>query len=229
MHQVCLHLYSPDIATQYIQSLRGEVAPIWSWWQADLPELLTREVSEQEATRLTSGITLAMAEQYPTFYFETVGLTFWEAMIDRGIGMLMRPPARIFVDHGHNPYLIDKMPIRLELQGGFPMGGAWIPPHLIPKLHEMIDQRLDLWAKRIQEAEMDPYPMLTTIHMATEEAMKQGLGLVESMDVLPPGSSVIQTPDRKRMDPVIRERIHAALQEEKQSLMDRLFRRGANN
>lgn len=226
MQQVCLHLYSPEIATQVVQSLRGEMTPAWRWWQDDLPEFLTREVTEAEANRLTSAIVLAMAEHYPTFYYEPAGLTFWEAMIDRGVGMLMRPPARIFVDHGHNPYLIDKMPIRLELQGGFPMGGAWVPPHLVPKLHEMIEKRLDVWAKRLNEAEMDPYPMLTTIHMATEEAMKQGLGLIESMDVLPPGATVVQTPDRKRMDPAMRERIHAALQEDKQSLMDKLFRRG---
>lgn len=226
MHQVCLHLYSPDIATHFIQSLRGEKAPAWSWWQADLPEFITREISEMEANRLTGGIVLAMAEQFPTFYFNSTSLTHWEAMIDRGIGMLMRPPARIFVDHGHNPYLIDKMPIRLEMQGGFPMGGAWIPPHLVPRLHEMIDKRLETWAKRINDAEMDPYPMLTTIHMATEEAMKRGLGLIESMDVLPPGSTIVQTPNRKQMDPAIRERIDLALKEEKQSLMDKLFRRG---
>lgn len=227
MHQVCFHLYSPEIATAYIETLRGERSPVWTWWQPDLAEMITREVSEMEANRLTSGIALAMAEQSPSFYFDTCGLTHWEAMIDRGIGMLMRPPARVFVDHGHNPYLIDKMPIRLDLQGGFPMAGAWVPPHLIPKLHDMIDQRLDLWARRIHEAELDPYPMLTTLHMATEAALKNGLGLIESMDVLPPGSPVVQTPNRKQMDPVMRERIQAAITEEKQSLIDKLFRRGS--
>lgn len=229
MHQVCLHLYSPDIATQYIQSLRGEETPAWSWWQTDLPEFITREVSEMEANRITGGLAMAMAEKNPTFYFDPCSLTHWEAMIDRGVGMLMRPPARIFVDHGHNPYLLDKMPIRLDMQGGFPMGGAWVPPHLIPKLHEMVEQRLELWAKRIHEAEMDPYPMLTTFYLATEEAKKNGLGLMESMDVLPPGSPVVETPDRKKMDPALRERIDAAIKEDKQSLIDKLFRRGARD
>lgn len=227
MHQVCLHLYSPEIATKYIQALRGEQMPTWDWWQADLPEFITREVSEAEANLLTSGITMAMAEQYPTFHFDFIGLTHWEAMIDRGVGMLMRPPARIFVDHGHNPYLIDKMPIRLDMQGGFPMGGSWVPPHLIPRLHEMIEQRLELWARRISEAEMDPYPVLGAFHMATEEAMKQGLGLIESMDVLPRNARVVETPNRKKMDPALRERIDLALKEDKQSLMDKLFRRGS--
>lgn len=227
MHQICLHLYSPDIASRYIQALRGEESPAWSWWQDDLPTLLANEVSEQEANRLTSGLALAMAEAHPTFYYDGCGLTPWEAMIDRGVGMIMRPPARIFVDHGHNPYLIDAMPIRLDLQGGGPMAGAWIPPHLIPKLHQMIETRLDLWAKRIHEAELDPYPLLTTFHMATEEAMKQGLGLIESLDVLPPGSRVVETPDRKKMDPAMRERIQAAIAEDKQSLMDKLFRRSS--
>lgn len=226
MQLVSLHLYSPEIATKYINSLRGEETPGWDWWQDDLPEFMAREVSEEEANRLTSGIALAMAEQYPSFYYDYCGLTHWEAMIDRGVGMLMRPPARVFVDHGHNPYLIDKMPIRLEMQGGFPMGGAWVPPHLIPKLREMIEQRFDLWAKRLHEAEMDPYPILTTLHMAAEEAGRQGLGLMESIDVLTPGSQVVQPPDRKQMDPVMRERIDRAIKEERQSLIDKLFRRG---
>lgn len=226
MHQICLHLYSPDIADQYFQALRGEIPPAWHWWQDDLSTLMTDEVSEADANRLTTGIAVAMAESYPTFWYDGCSLTQWEATIDRGIGMLMRPPARMFVDHGHNPYLIDKMPIRLDLQGGFPMVGAWIPPHLIPKLNEMIETRLEIWAKRMQEAELDPYPILTTIHMAAGEAMKQGLGLIESMDVLPPGSPVVQTPNRKKMDPEFRARIDAALSEDKQSLMDRFFRRG---
>lgn len=226
MQLVSLHLYSPEIATKYINTLRGEESPEWNWWQDDLKEIFSRPMSEDEANRVTSGIALAMADQLPSYYYAFCGLTHWEAMIDRGVGMLMRPPARVFVDHGYNPYLIDKMPIRLEMQGGFPMGGAWVPPHLIPKLQEMIEQRLDLWAKRLHEAEMDPYPILTTFHLAVEEASKQGLGLIESMDVLQPGSQVIETPDRKKMDPALRERIDLALKEDKQSLMDKLLRRG---
>lgn len=226
MQLICLHLYSPEIATRYLQALKGEATPTWSWWQTDLPGLMSDEVSEADANRLTGGLALAMAEQFPTYHADTCGLTQWEAMIDRGVGMLMRPPARIFVDHGHNPYMIDKMPIRLDLQGGFPMGGAWIPPHLVPKLHEMIEQRFDLWAKRIQEAEMDPYTLLGTIHMATEAAMKDGLGLMESSDVLQMGTPVIQAPEKKKMDPEMRSRIQTALTEEKKTLMDRLFRRG---
>lgn len=228
MHQICLHLYSPDIADQYFQALKGEAPPSWHWWQDDFATLMRDEVSEADANRLTSAIAIAMADAYPTFWHEGCGLTQWEAMIDRGVGMLMRPPARIFVDHGHNPYLIDKMPIRLDLQGGFPMAGAWIPPHLVGKLHEMVETRLELWAKRIHEAELDPYPMLTTMHMASGEAMRQGLGLIESMDVLPPGSQVVQTPDRKKMDPALRTRIDAALNEDKHGLMDKLFRRGSS-
>lgn len=227
MQQVCLHLYSPDIATEFIESLRGERDPQWSWWQQEWPEFMAREVSEIEAGDLTRGLALAMTERLPVFYGDSTGLTYWEAMIDRGVGMMMRPPARIFVDHGHNPYLIDKMPIRLDLQGGFPMGGAWIPPHLIPRLHEMLEQRLDLWAKRIHEAELDPFRMLTLLHLATEEAMRQGTGLMESSDVVPPNTPVIQAPERKKIDPEMRARIEAALKEDKQGLIDKLFRRGS--
>lgn len=226
MHHICLHLYSPDIADRYIEALRGESAPAWPWWQNDLPELLTRELSEIEANRLTSGIALAMASELPTFHHDGCGLTPWEALFDRGIGMYMRPPARVFVDHDHNPYLIDKMPIRLDLQGAT-MAGAWVSPHLIPMLAGMIDERLERWAKRIHEAEYDPYPLLATLQMATNEAMQRGLGLIESMDVLPPGAQVVQTPGRKQMDRELRDRIDLAIAEEKQGIMDRLFRRGS--
>ena len=61
MQLVSLHLYSPEIATHYINSLRGDEAPEWSWWQDDLKDFASREVTEDEANRLTTGMALAMA------------------------------------------------------------------------------------------------------------------------------------------------------------------------
>lgn len=223
MQLITVHMYSPEIATRYIQSLRGEIAPEWSWWEEDLPKLVKEPLTEPQANRITTGLALAMADANPTFHLEGFGLTTWEAMIDRGIGMLMRPPARIFVDNDVHPLYVHSMPIRLDLQGGI-MGGAWIPPHLIGKLDEMVDSRLELWAKRLHEAENDPYAMLATMRMVVDEAKSSGLGLIESINTLQPGASVIATPERKKLNPELRAAIASALQQDKQSLIDKLFR-----
>lgn len=224
MQLITVHMYSPDIAEQFVRALRGDTVPDWSWWDSDLPDLVKKPLDENSANRITTALARAMAEANPTFHLEGFGLTPWEAMIDRGIGMLMRPPARVFVDNDIHPLIVHSMPIRLDLQGGI-MGGAWIPPHLVEKLDELVDKRLELWAKRLQEAEHDPYPMLATMRMAVDQAKSSGLGLIEAINILEPGTQVIETPQKKKMDPALRARIDAALQEEKQSLIDKLFRK----
>lgn len=224
MQLITVHMYSPDIASQFVQALRGETTPAWSWWERDLPELIKKPLDENGANRITSALARAMADANPTFHLEGFGLTPWEAMIDRGVGMLMRPPARVFVDHDVHPLIVHSMPIRLDLQGGI-MGGAWIPPHLIDKLDEMVEKRLELWAKRLQEAEHDPYPMLATMRMVVDEAKSSGSGLIEAINILEPGTQVVETPAKKKMDPVLRARIDSALEQEKQSLIDKLFRK----
>lgn len=222
MQLITMHLYSPETAIRYVQALRGEGTPPWIWWEDDLRALVQRPLDELSANRITTGLALAMAEDQPTFHYEGFGLTPWEALIDRGVGMLMRPPARVFVDNGVPPVFVGSMPIRLDLHGGI-MAGAWIPPHLIDKLDQLVELRLELWAKRLHVAEADPYPMLATMRMVTDAAKSSGLGLIEAINVLPPNARVVETPNRKKMDPAIRARIDAALAEEKQSLMGRLF------
>lgn len=224
MQLITVHMYSPEIARLFVQALRGEVTPEWSWWESDLPDLVEQPLDESAANRITTALARAMADANPTFHLEGFGLTPWEAMIDRGVGMLMRPPARVFVDNGVHPLYVHSMPIRLDLQGGI-MGGAWIPPHLIDKLDQMVDQRLELWAKRLHEAEHDPYPMLATMRMAVDEAKASGFGLMEAINILGPESQIVETPSKKKMDPALRARIDAALEQEKQSLIDKLFRK----
>lgn len=224
MQLITVHMYSSEIAKHYVQALRGEVAPDWKWWEGDLPGLLKSPLDENAANRITTGLALAMADAHPTFHLNGFGLTPWEATIDRGVGMLMRPPARVFVDNDVHPLLVHSMPIRLDLQGGI-MGGAWIPPHLIDKLDEMVEKRLDLWAKRLQDAESDPYSMLATMRMAVDEAKSSGSGLIEAINILHPDTPIVETPTKNKMDPALRSRIDSALEEEKQSLIDKLFRK----
>lgn len=222
MQLISMHLYSPEIATRYVQALRGEGTPPWSWWEDNLRELVKQPLDELSANRISTGLALAMADEHPTFHYEGFGLTPWEALIDRGVGMLMRPPARVFVDNGVHPLFVGSMPIRLDLQGGI-MAGAWIPPHLIEKLDQLVELRLELWAKRLHEAESDPYPLLATMRMVTDAAKSSGLGLIEAINILPPNARVVEAPIRKKMDPELRARIDAALADEKQGLMGRLF------
>ncbi|MCA9832885.1 MAG: hypothetical protein KC435_03010 [Thermomicrobiales bacterium] len=220
MQLITVHLYDPEIAAAYIDALRRRSAPQWGWWQDDLPTLLAADMSEADAARIGTGLALAMADAHPTYHSEGFGLTPWEAMYDRGVGMFMRPPARVFVDHGINPIVTGRMPIRLDLQGGI-MAGAWIPPHLIPQLDQMIEERLERWAKRIHEAEVDPYPLLATMRMVTDDALRSGLGIIEAINILAPGFQVVETPDRKRMNASLRMRIDAAIEPEKKSFLDR--------
>lgn len=226
MQLITMHLYSPEIATRYIQALRGEISPAWSWWDDELMELMKQPLSELAANRISSGLALAMADELAIFHCDGLGLTPWEATIDRGLGMLMRPPARAFVDNGVHPLLLHSMPIRLDLQGGI-MAGAWIPPHLIDKFDQLVDIRLELWAKRINEAESDPYPLLAAMRMVADEAKATGLGVIEAINVIQPGTQVIETPNRKQMDQHLRARIDAALAEEKTGLFNKLFRKGS--
>lgn len=224
MELTTLHLYDPAIAERYVNALQGNHEPDWPWWNPDLPQLL-KKADEIAAMQVSTGLVMAMADAHPAWHQEGCSLTAWEAQFDRGVGMLMRPPARVFVDNGVHPLLVATMPIRLDLQGGI-MGGAWVPPHLIAKLDELVDTRLELWAKRIHEADMDPYPLLATMRMAVDGAKKSGLGLIEAINVLQPGARVVETPDRKRMDAGLRARIDAALEPEKKpGLFGRLFGR----
>lgn len=225
MQLITVHLYDPEVASAYVHALSGGERPDWSWWQSDLTEVFASEMDENAASRIGVGLVRAMADAYPSYHENGFGLTPWEAQFDRGIGMYMRPPARIFVDNGISPMVTGKMPIRLDLQGGI-MAGAWIPPHLIANLDQLIDTRLEIWAKRIHEAEIDPYPMLAMMRMVCDDALRNSLGLIEAINVIEPGMRVIETPDKKRMNAGIRARIDAALKEDQQSLIDKLFRRG---
>lgn len=222
MELITLHLYDPAIASQYVAALQEQAEPTWSWWDPQLPALLKKS-DELAANQISTGLVRAMADVHPTFHKHGCGLTPWEAQFDRGIGMLMRPPARVFVDNGVHPLLVATMPIRLDLHGGI-MGGVWVPPHLIDKLDELIDSRLELWAKRIHEAELDPYPLLATLQLATEAAKAHGLGLIEAINVLGPNDRVVETPEKKRMNPDFRARVEKALEPEKKpGFMGRLF------
>ena len=62
----------------------------------------------------------------PVFFVPGLGFTQLEAKFDRGIGMLLRPPSRLFGDAGLETIAARAMPIRLDATGGI-MGSLRLP------------------------------------------------------------------------------------------------------
>ncbi len=222
MELVSLHPFDPDIAARYVAALKGErePEPAWrDWWSPVLPEALARAAAGREdaARSVSLGLAWALSAEHPAFVREGFGLTNWEARIDRGVGMLMRPPSRLFVDAGLERRTAQVMPIRLELEQGT-MGGAYIPSRLMGNLAELMDTRLERMAKRLVEAEYDPFSMLGLMHQAVAYARERDLGLYEAQDAVSPTvphMRIVEAAEKKRMDGALRERIEVAIAPEK--------------
>jgi hypothetical protein len=191
---------------------------------------------ETGANALTYGLGQALAASQPTFFHPGLSLTAWEARIDRGVGMLMRPPARLFIDAGLDAAAARRMPIRLDLSRGM-MGGAFIPARLIPDFERLLETRLERSVRRLVDAELDPVAVMGLMFELAAYARRQGLGLYEAIDVvipdqpaaMPPGVRLVVA-DRKRIDPALRKRIAlAAKPVKKPGLLARIFGRGARS
>jgi hypothetical protein len=239
-----LHPYDPAFVARYVAAVRGHLAA-----EALLPEApgwAGREVAraragygralggnEAGANAVGYGLARVLGATEPVFYLPGMGLTHLEAKIDRGAGMLLRPPSRLFADAGLEPVAARAMPIRIDAAGGM-MGGAFIPPALTPRFRELLEQRMERLARRIAEAEMDAPALLGTLLQAAAYAAERGYGLVEAIDVVvpdvpesaPPGLRLV-VPDRKRLDRELRARLEAAARPPKEpGVLARLFRRG---
>lgn len=221
LEPVSLHPFDPAIAAHLVEHLTSPPS-------ADLAKAATGD--ERASNRITLSLAQELARAYPSFFSDGFGLTTWEARIDRGIGMLMRPPSRLFIDAGLDRTQVAAMPIRLDLHGGL-MGGAWIPARLIPDLRELLDTRLDRMARRLHDAEYDAFAMLGLMHRAANYAAEHQLGLFEAIGVIGPhgehatGTTVI-VPDRRQMDLDLVRRIETAiLPPKKQGLISRILGR----
>ncbi len=235
MHVVSLHPFDPNVVQAYIAALQGgAIDTAWAAWFDDGmqdADYQMRRGSERGANRVTLGLAKALAASHPVFINDPFGLTFWEAQVDRQMGMLMRPPARAFQEYGIEQAAVRAMPVRLDYQMGM-MGGAWIPARLMDQAQALLDEHLERSVKRLVAAECDPYPVVGLTYEAVAYARSRDLGLYEALDVVGPngeglpGANVVM-PDRKRIDPAIRARIDAASQPEKKpGLLSRLFGRG---
>lgn len=220
-----LHPLDPSVVTAYVRSVveggqeGGEPAEAWDrrvLAAARQGYARAGDGDERGANAVSFGLAHALATAQPTFSFVGVGLTVWEARIDRGIGMLLRPPSRLFLDAGLGLRAARAMPIRLDLARGR-MGGAFVPARLVPELERLLDERTARLLRRLSEAELDAIPVLGLTIDACAYARSHGFGLYEAMDVVvpdapeanPPGARV-HTPNRQRMDPALRRRLEQA-------------------
>jgi hypothetical protein len=244
MDTSALHPFDPRLAEPFVRAVItgdavGELPGIDRSWSAYISASANagyeRALAGQERGfhQITSAFGQVAAAIHPTFVQEGLSLTAWEAQVDRGAGMLLRPPARLFIEAGLDPTVARKFAIRLDTNLGM-MGGSYIPPRLMPQFAALIDNRFDRLVKRLVAAEMDPLPIMSILIEATTYATERGLGLFETLGVIvpdapesfPPGSTIVVF-DKKRVNPELRARIEIAAKPPKeQGRLGRLLGRG---
>ena len=244
MSELCsLRPFDEEVVARYVRAVAdggapGGLAPADPVWAERLVGTARRGYerarmgNEAGANAVSFGLAQALAAAHPTFLLPGAGLTIWEARIDRGVGMLLRPPSRLFGEAGLATAAARAMPIRLDLGAGT-MGGAFVPARLVPDLRRLLDERTERLMKRLIEAELDGVAVLGLLIDAVGYAADRGLGLYEAIDVIvpeapeadPPGARVL-APNRKTLDPALRRRLEEAAKPPKQpGLAARLFGR----
>lgn len=219
MEMMSLHPLDEGTVTKFMAALEGaaDPEPAWRpWWPAQPSVLLERMRAgdERASNEITLALAYALGSATPSFAAPAFGLTLWEARVDRGVGMYLRPPARLFRDRGMELDVVRMMPIRVDINLG-PMGGAYVPAHLVPKVKELLTDREQRMARRLREAELDPVVSLTLFREAVDYALDRGLGLFEALDAVgPAGESIfggqvvigsrdrVPKDERKRIDEI---------------------------
>ena len=213
-----LHPYDPAFVTAYVAAVKGEVAPADlvppapAWAEQEInrarrgyARALERQKDEAAVNAISLGLARMLSVTQPVFFVPDMGFTQIEARFDRGLGMLLRPPSRLFLDAGLETRVARTMPIRLDASGGS-MGGAFLPPSLTGQFRELLEARMERLARRMAEAEMDGPAYIGQLLDVAAYVADSGLGLYEATDVFvpgvlesqPPGIRLLQ-PDRKRL------------------------------
>ena len=167
---VTLHPYDPSFVAEYVAAITGRLAPDAFLPQA--PEWVLQEMdrdrqgydlamtgSEAGANVVSAGLARTLTTVEPVFFTPGAGLSRLEARYDRAIGMLLRPPSRLFGEAGLEMGLARAMPIRL-LASGSTMGGAFVPPPLVEQFGELLDRHAERLALRMTEAYLDAPALL---------------------------------------------------------------------
>lgn len=239
MELCSLHPFELESVRRFVGVLHGEAPP--PQWRGGWLDEARRQApamdagSEDAACAIGYALAVALSREQPVYAGSRFGLTVWEAQIDRGIGMLMRPPSRLLQDAGLEARGARAFPIRLELSRGM-MGGAYVPARLVPELAALLDKHEVRIARRLAAAEYDPVAMLGLLLEAITYARERGLGLYEAMDVVTPdlapalpGTRVFG-PDARRLPKEVRQRLAAAAKPPREpGLLARLFGRKPAN
>jgi hypothetical protein len=241
-----LHPFDPAFVARYVATVQGHMtaedllpaAPAGAEREIERARIGYSRAgggSEAGANAVSYGLVRMLAATEPVYFLPGMGFTHLEAKYDRGIGMLLRPPSRLFGDAGLTTVVARAMPIRLDASGGI-MGGAYMPPEQLPRFRELLEQRMDRLARRMAEAELDAPAFIGILLDVSSYAADRGLGLIEAADAFapgvqasePPGMRLI-APDRKRLDRDLRRRLEEASRPPKQpGLIARLFGRAGS-
>jgi hypothetical protein len=198
MELCSLHPVTDSLAAAYVQQLTIGTPPIGSNGTSP-PRLDHRQIQQ-----IGFGLAGFLALEHPTFAGGGLALTSWEARVDRGIAMLIRPPSRLFADAGLPVQIARSMPIRLDLSEGM-MGGAYIPSRLMPQTHDLMSKNVKRSIRRMVDADMDAELLQALMMEAVAYAASNGLGLYEAIGFVdfsepatwPPGTRVHNRPSDK--------------------------------
>lgn len=175
---------------------------------------------------LTLAQILAAAE--PSYVHDGLSLTTLEAAIDRGVGMLLRPPSRLFADLGVPIDAARTMPIRIDASAGM-LGGSFMPANLVPQFRDMLQQHDLRFVRRLHDSGFDGVGVYGFLFDLASYAADRRMGLFEAVDAVvpdaprlnPPGTRIVLV-DRSRMDRETVERLTQLLKPPKRSFMDRI-------
>lgn len=166
MEPTSLHPYTDDLVKAYVEQLPSDI-----------------EITDQSLRGIGAGFARFLADQGPTFAADGLSLTAWEARIDRGLAMLLRPPSRLFIEAGLPIDIARRLPIRLDLHEGR-MGGGYLPAHLANDALALIDRNLVRNVRRMSDAEMDAPRLQGLMTEAVRYASSHGMGLFEAIGVV---------------------------------------------
>lgn len=169
----------------------GRLAPKRAQADGNTPEELStyrwfQRALENSAPRpndISFGLAGWLALRQPAFARQGLCLSSWEARVDRGSGMMLRPPSRLFADAGLDTSVARAMPIRIEL-GDAMMGGAYVPARLMNDYLCRLEQQRERSVRRLNEAELDGPELMALMLQAGRFAAERGFGLYEAVDLL---------------------------------------------
>ena len=211
MELCSLHPFDEAAAHEFVQRVSGNVVIATSAGSANINAARgaidsIAAVRDRGRYELTYAFARELAGLQPTYFHPGVSLTTWEARVDRGIGMLMRPPSRLFIDAGLEPSFARTLPIRLDVSRGM-MGGAYIPARLTGELERLLEARLERSVRRLIEAEWDGVAVLGLMLEMAAFARSNRLAVYEAIDVVSPDGIVPGIPegrviaaDKRRLD-----------------------------